>query len=162
MMHLKRNIALLVLCMLFNSVQAQEAKTLMLKLEVSDSTYKLVDAWVLSRAFPASASLKKAGEGALNWDISSSTGEVLAKGIISDPQVIRAHLSEENTLSLHQSRLEKATVIIRVPYDKNMEKLNIERMPLIHLPPMQEKTAKKSQKLEVNKREFLIIPREVQ
>src|SRR5690242_11280705 len=94
MMNLKRNILLVLLCLLFNNTHAQEGKTLMLKLEVSNNTYSLLDAWVLPRVFPASSSLKTASEGALNWDITSSTGEVLAKGIIPDPQVIRAHLAE--------------------------------------------------------------------
>jgi hypothetical protein len=161
MINLKRNIALVLLSLLFNNAYAQEEKTLMLKLEVSDSAYNLLDAWVLSRSFPASQSEKRASEGALNWDITSATGEVLAKGIIPDPQVIRAHLADADKLSFEQSRLKKTTVIIRVPYNKNMQKLNIERTPIIYLPSVQEKAAKKSQKLDVNKHGFLITPREV-
>lgn len=160
MMNIK-NVAVVLLCLLFGCAHAQEGKTLMLKLEVSDSRYTLLDAWVLSRAFPASKSVDQASEGALNWNITSPSGEILAKGIIPDPQIVRAHLAKADSLSFDQSRLEKSTVIIRVPYDKAMQKLNIERTPIIDLPSIQEKATKKPQKLEINKHDFLIVPREV-
>ncbi|MFO1388023.1 hypothetical protein [Cellvibrio sp.] len=159
-MNLIKSIVLLV-CLLANTTYAQEVKTLMLKLEVSDTTYRLVDAWLIPRAFPATATLQKPSEGALNWDISSSSGVILAKGIIADPQVIRAHFAEADKFSRGQSRLEKTTVVIRVPYNSEMQKLSIERTPIIYLPLLESSGTTKSQKLTQRKHDFLITPREI-
>lgn len=160
-MNITRNVVLILVCLLVGNAYAQEAKTLMLKLEVSDSNYSLLDAWLLPRAFPPTMTLEKSREGALNWDISSATGVVLAKGIVADPQVVRAHFAEVNKFSQNQSRLEKATVIIRVPYNKEMQRLSIERTPIIYLPSVESKATKKSQKITQPKQDFLIAPREV-
>lgn len=160
-MNVIRAISLMLLCLLVSSAHAQEAKTLMLKLEVSDSTYRLIDAWLLPHAYPATATLEKSREGALNWDISSAVGTVLASGIIADPQVVRAHFAEANKFSQNQSRLEKTTVIIRVPYNKEMQKLSIERTPIFYLPSIETQPPKKFQKLTQPKQDFLIVPREL-
>lgn len=139
---------------------AQE--TLMLKLEVSNTNYSLLDSWVLPRLFPATANIDRASEGAVNWVITSVDDTVLANGIIPDPQVIRAHLLEEGKLSLKNSRLEKTNIIIRVPYDKNMQKLIIERTPIIYLPSESKAEPNKMQKLDNTKHSFLIAPRSIQ
>lgn len=160
-MNIIKTFALMFLCLMMSDAYAQESKTLMLKLEVSDSTYRLLDAWLIPRAFPATATLNAPDGGALNWEISSGSGVILAKGIIPDPQVVRAHFAESNKFSHNQSRSEKTTVVIRAPYIKEMQKLSIERTPIIYLPSIQTQAIKKSKKLTQGKQEFLIVPREI-
>lgn len=160
MKNLYRVAGFLLFCLTTINVHAEEAKTLMLKLFVSDNTYSLVDAWLVPRAFPASATLGKASEGALSWSIVSASGVILEKGILPDPQIVRAHLAESEKLSLNQARVEKAIVIIRVPYNTDMQKLSVERAPIFYLPLANADGVKKMKKINTQKQEFSIVPRE--
>lgn len=157
-----KNLMLIFLIVFFyQSVYAHEVKTLMLKLEVGDNEYSLVDSWLVNRKFPPTTSPVKTSAGAINWTITSAEGEVLVKGIIADPQIVRAHLADNkngNELVPKESRKEKTMVFIRVPYNEKMMQLNIERTPTINLPAVTTRL-NKPKDVNANPRNFPIRPR---
>lgn len=153
---IKRSVFLILLSIMAGFSFAQDAQTLMLKLEVKENQYQLLDAWVLPRAYPASATIEQASGGAIKWEILAEDESVLVSGIIPDPQLIRAHSENHGELALDNTRLERTKVIIRVPYSKAMHHLVIERTPIIPLPEI---NTGKQKPTKADKHSFIIDPR---
>jgi hypothetical protein len=127
---------------------------------VGDNEYSLVDSWLVNRKFPPTTSPVNTSAGAINWTITSAAGDLLAKGIVTDPQIIRAHLADNknhNELVPKESRKVKAVVFIRVPYHEKMMQLNIERTPTINLPAVTTRL-NKAKNVDVSPRNFPIRP----
>jgi len=143
----------------------QEKSTLFIKLKIDDNQYKLVDSWLMNREFPSTKTQDKATEGSVSWNITSSVGEVLARGVIEDPQLLRAHLTagNENKFSRQNFRTEASLVIIRVAYHEKMYQLNLERTPIIDLSvtklAAKQKSPRAQKPLITSPNYFLLSPR---
>lgn len=153
---IKRAVLLILLSVMASFSVAQDGQTLMLKLEVEDNRYNLLDAWVLPRGYPASVTIGPAGAGSIKWEILAADNSVLMRGIVPDPQVVRAHSENQGEMTLDQTRLERTKVIIRVPYNAAMDRLIIERTPIIPLPEI---NTGKQKPTKVSRHSFVINAR---
>ena len=114
---------LIILLMVGNFLVAQ---TIMIEVAYEGEDYKIVKAWLVEKTFPATKKVIVKSEDDIVIELKDKNSTVVDEIRIENPRIVRGVFSEEENEEGHENFKDTSgSFIVRYPYEKGLQYLNI-------------------------------------